>query len=79
MLGVWFHPNIRDRQLDYFHSFTFQLEILTQLKKALVDVKPSSFEDCVKWARQLFQDYYFNTIAQLLYNFPPDHVRSVSG
>ena len=45
-----------------------------QLKKALVDVKPKGFEDCVKWARQLFQDYYFNTISQLLYNFPPDHV-----
>ena len=54
-----------------------QLEILTQLKRALVDVKPKSFEDCVKWARQLFQDYYYNTIAQLLYNFPPDHVGGV--
>ncbi|KAL5474908.1 hypothetical protein EMCRGX_G026935 [Ephydatia muelleri] len=52
------------------------LEILTQLKRALVDVKPKSFEDCVKWARQLFQDYYYNTIAQLLYNFPPDHMTS---
>ena len=38
-------------------------------------MKPKSFDDCVKWARQLFQDYYFNTISQLLYNFPPDHVR----
>ena len=48
-------------------------EELEKLYKALVADKPKSFEDCVSWARNLWQDDYHNTIAQLLYNFPPDH------
>ena len=49
-------------------------EILGQLKKSLVDERPKNFEGCVEWARHLFQEYFHNTIAQLLYNFPSDHV-----
>ena len=37
-------------------------------------MRPSTFDDCIGWARVLFQDHFHNTIAQLLYNFPPDHV-----
>lgn len=28
------------------------------------------------WARELFQNYYHNEIAQLLHTFPSDHVTS---
>ena len=43
------------------------------LKTAAVDKRPTKFPDCVEWARLLFQEYYYNTIAQLLHVFPPDH------
>lgn len=51
------------------------LETLESVKSVLVS-KPSSFADCVEWARNLWEDNYNNTIAQLLYNFPPDQVTS---
>jgi ubiquitin-activating enzyme E1 len=51
-------------------------EELQQVYKAIVEDRPSSFEDCVKWARINFQDNYHNTILQLLYNFPPDQLTS---
>lgn len=50
------------------------MEMLEAVKKALVDEKPSNFDDCLRWAVILFQDNYHNTIKQLLYNFPPDQV-----
>ncbi len=49
------------------------LEILESIKRVLVDEKPNSFEDCVKWARLYFQQQYNNQIQQLLYNFPKDY------
>ena len=44
-----------------------------QLKNSLVN-QPKSFDDCIGWARDQFQEYYHNTIVQLLFNFPADHV-----
>jgi ubiquitin-activating enzyme E1 len=52
------------------------LEILEQIKCALVDEKPNKFEDCVQWARLHFQEQYSNQIDQLLFNFPPDQLTS---
>ncbi|XP_019850641.1 PREDICTED: ubiquitin-like modifier-activating enzyme 1 isoform X3 [Amphimedon queenslandica] len=49
------------------------LMTLRTLKTAAVDKRPTKFPDCVEWARLLFQEYYYNTIAQLLHVFPPDH------
>jgi len=51
------------------------LETLEMLQKAVTE-KPKSFADCVKWARLLFEDYFHNTIAQLLFNFPPGQITS---
>ncbi|XP_015770174.1 PREDICTED: LOW QUALITY PROTEIN: ubiquitin-like modifier-activating enzyme 1 [Acropora digitifera] len=51
-------------------------EIFDGIKKSLVDERPKEFADCVKWARMQFQEYYHNTIQQLLYNFPKDQVTS---
>lgn len=59
------------------HTHT-QAEILGALKRALVDIRPTSFDDCIKWARETFEEYFHNTIAQLLYNFPADHVSHVT-
>ncbi|CAH8497265.1 unnamed protein product [Schistosoma turkestanicum] len=52
------------------------LETLETLKTNLIDKRPNNFEDCVTWARLLWQDLFSNTIAQLLFNFPHDHVTS---
>ena len=35
-----------------------------------------AFEDCVQWARMLFEKQYNNAIQQLLYNFPKDATTS---
>jgi len=42
----------------------------------LVKGRPNNFEDCVAWARLLWQELFHNRIAQLLHNFPPDMVTS---
>lgn len=52
------------------------LETMETLEKAIKQ-KPNSFEDCISWARLLFQDYFHNQIVQLLFNFPPDQVTSM--
>ncbi|PIO74143.1 ubiquitin-activating enzyme E1 [Teladorsagia circumcincta] len=49
-------------------------QLLAQVKDALIDSKPASAEDCVKWARMLFQEHYHDNIAQMLHSFPPDQV-----
>ena len=52
-----------------------QYELYESVKTNLVDERPADFAGCVKWARLQFQENYYNTIAQLLYNFPPDQVQ----
>ena len=71
------HPPTHTRTHTHTHTHTHtltQAEILGALKRALVDVRPASFDDCIKWARELFQEHFHNTIEQLLFNFPADHV-----
>jgi len=53
-----------------------KLETLRRVKTALVDARPVSFEDCVRWARLNFQECFHDSIAQLLHNFPADQVTS---
>jgi len=45
---------------------------LDNLMTCLVKAKPSTFEDCIVWARLKFEELYNNTIRQLLYSLPPD-------
>ncbi|TRX96896.1 hypothetical protein FHL15_002202 [Xylaria flabelliformis] len=49
---------------------------LETIRDYLVTDKPLSFEDCIIWARMLFEKNYNNTIQQLLHNFPKDSVSS---
>ncbi|KAK8106402.1 Ubiquitin-activating enzyme E1 1 [Apiospora kogelbergensis] len=49
---------------------------LEMLRDYLVSDKPLSFEDCIIWARMLFEKQYNNAIQQLLYNFPKDSTSS---
>lgn len=50
--------------------------MLFLLQRALIDERPSSFQDCVKWARLHFEENYASQIKQLLFNFPPDQQTS---
>ena len=34
--------------------------------------KPVNFADCIIWARSKFDELFYETTLQLLYNFPPD-------
>ena len=49
---------------------------LEMIQDFLVQDKPLSVEDCIKWARHQFEKQYNNAIQQLLYNFPKDSVSS---
>ncbi|KAI0014233.1 hypothetical protein F4779DRAFT_612528 [Xylariaceae sp. FL0662B] len=49
---------------------------LETIRDYLVTDKPLSFEDCIIWARMLFEKQYNNAIHQLLYNFPKDSTSS---
>merc|ERR1719402_927874 len=49
---------------------------MESVKAVLVDQKPSSFEDCIAGARLSFEEFFSNTIKQLLYNFPKDQTTS---
>uniref|UniRef100_A0A915EF50 Ubiquitin-activating enzyme E1 C-terminal domain-containing protein n=1 Tax=Ditylenchus dipsaci TaxID=166011 RepID=A0A915EF50_9BILA len=51
-----------------------QIERLMTVNKALIDEKPETAAACILWARNLFQEFYCNVIAQLLYVYPPNHV-----
>ncbi|KAK6465800.1 hypothetical protein DFJ63DRAFT_33136 [Scheffersomyces coipomensis] len=39
---------------------------------AYLNKRPYSFDDCIKWARQEFENKFSHEILQLLYNFPKD-------
>jgi len=51
-------------------------ETLQIIRQTLVDDRPTTFEDCVGWARLKFEDLFNNQIRQLLHNFPEDQVTS---
>lgn len=62
-------PNYIDSALKQAGS---EKQTLETLKDFLVSEKPTSFDDCIHWARSQFEKQYHNAIAQLLYNFPKD-------
>ncbi|KAG0223004.1 putative ubiquitin activating enzyme [Mortierella sp. GBAus27b] len=51
-------------------------ETLKTIEKFLVSDKPLTFEECITWARLLFEEQFNNNIQQLLFNFPKDSVTS---
>jgi ubiquitin-activating enzyme E1 len=58
------------------HSEYDKNEIVENVKRILGDERPKNFVDCIKWSRNLFEQQFYNTIAQLLYNFPREHITS---
>lgn len=49
------------------------VDVLEPLKKNLTTECPKNFDECITWARNLWQELYSNSIGQLLFNFPPNH------
>ena len=43
-----------------------------QILTSLVTKKPLAFDECIVWARELFEDKYNNAIQQLLFSLPRD-------
>ncbi|KAK3879914.1 hypothetical protein Pcinc_015557 [Petrolisthes cinctipes] len=52
------------------------VETLDSVKRALVDDRPHTFNDCILWARKHFGEQFYNQIVQLLHNFPKDQTTS---
>lgn len=51
-------------------------EVLESLERALSAEAPRFFEDCVSWARQLWQELFCDNVRQLLLAFPRDMATS---
>ncbi|KAG8967631.1 hypothetical protein FRC03_009660 [Tulasnella sp. 419] len=66
-------PNYIEQTLKYGNS---QTEKLIQLRDFLVTAKPLSFEECIVWARNQFEEDYNLAIRQLLFSLPKDAVTS---
>uniref|UniRef100_A0A183CG16 E1 ubiquitin-activating enzyme n=1 Tax=Globodera pallida TaxID=36090 RepID=A0A183CG16_GLOPA len=49
-----------------------RIEVLDILNRALVKEYPKSADECVIWARELFDILYRNDISQMLHTFPSD-------
>ena len=53
-----------------------EIPTLESIRDYLVTEKPTTFDDCIVWARKQFESEYNNAIQQLLYNFPKDSTTS---
>lgn len=42
-----------------------RIDTLEKIQSALVSERPTTIEDCVRWARMKFQDMFHNQIAQV--------------
>ena len=51
-----------------------RITTLLAIEDALGGGKPSSFQDCIQWARMKFDEMFSNDIRTLLHNFPVDQV-----
>ncbi|XP_041946570.1 ubiquitin-like modifier-activating enzyme 1 [Alosa sapidissima] len=52
------------------------LEVLEAVSGSLGDLRPQSWEDCVRWARLSWETLYNHDIRQLLHCFPPNALTS---
>ena len=64
-------PNYLETTLKQSGQSKKQLE---EIVSYLVADRPLTFEECIVWARLQFETRYNNTIRQLLFSLPKDHV-----
>lgn len=60
---------------DLSRNPNIQVEKLRTITNTLLN-RPSTYDDCILFARTQFDQEFNNSIQQLLYNFPIDHVTS---
>merc|ERR1712137_532245 len=53
-----------------------QFEMVSGIHSYLVKERAISFEDCIRWSRLRFEEFFNNSIKQLLFNFPHDLITS---
>eukprot|EP00898_Chlorokybus_atmophyticus_P002590 jgi/Chlat1/3331/Chrsp222S03397 len=51
-------------------------ESLERVVECLVTERCTTYEDCIAWARNKFEDYFANRVKQLTFNFPEDAATS---
>lgn len=54
-------------------------ETIETIRDLLTTERPRTFDDCIAWARNLFEVEFVNNIQQLCYTFPEDAVTSNGG
>ncbi|KAJ6592634.1 ubiquitin activating enzyme [Mycena capillaripes] len=60
---------------DFIEKERKNATAIDQIEKIVAHLatdRPSTFEDCIVWARHQFEDMFNNEIKQLLHNFPKD-------
>ncbi|OWB80099.1 hypothetical protein B5S32_g4350 [[Candida] boidinii] len=71
--------NLYLTQSDFVESILKQSADVKGILESISDLlnnRPYTFEDCIKWARLQFEEKFNHDIKQLLYNFPKDAVTS---
>ena len=53
-------------------NMAVRMESMRTLYHDLVEARPKTITDCVRWARIQFEEFFVNTIKKLLFSFPPD-------
>ncbi|KKA27557.1 hypothetical protein TD95_002401 [Thielaviopsis punctulata] len=53
-----------------------QINVLKNIRDSLTVDRPRTFEDCIAWARLLFEKLFVNDVQQLLFTFPKDATTS---
>jgi ubiquitin-activating enzyme E1 len=61
------------RRIAQGTTITGMIEALKNILELINLKKANSFDACIKFAREKFEEHFHSTIAQLLYNFPPDY------
>jgi hypothetical protein len=64
---------LSDRSFIDKLTMTEKLEVCKDIKKVLVDERPSTFDDCINLGYVYFHRYYNDQINQLLRKYPSDH------
>jgi len=71
-------PEITNNYIEkdsYLQNLSQNLKLPTlETLDRTINNRIKTFDDCVHWARNLFEELYVNKINQLLYNFPVDYV-----
>lgn len=55
---------------------TVKIELLEKVVANLSVQRATSFQECIKWAREEFETQFVNRIKQLLFQFPPGMLTS---